>query len=259
MPAYTGGGSSAPTGAAGGDLTGTYPNPTLTAIGAVSAYGSATQIPVVTLDAKGRVTLLSGVTSAPTSFGVVPVRDQLRASNFGLITFGLTGPTGYNSANSLSSQVLFSHPVGFRQGDVITGFAVNIGTAAAGTAPTSLKAVIQSASGGVLYASEEKDNATWIAGTGWRTVAFSISAYTATSTAAHYVGWWCNGTWGTTQLLLRCGSAPGAAADAGPLGANGVTHNVVTGLATLSVGDSPALTAAAQGLRPAYPVGTAVT
>ena len=49
-----------PSGSAGGDLTGTYPNPTLTAAGTAGTYGSASTLPVLTTDSKGRVT---GVTN----------------------------------------------------------------------------------------------------------------------------------------------------------------------------------------------------
>lgn len=65
------GGGGAPTGAAGGDLAGTYPNPTLAAAGTAGTYGDATHVPQITTDSKGRVTgvsliVISGGGGGPT-------------------------------------------------------------------------------------------------------------------------------------------------------------------------------------------------
>jgi hypothetical protein len=57
-------------GAAGGDLTGTYPDPTLVVIGSPAGpFGGAMEAPIVTIDGKGRVTALSSTPITGTSPG----------------------------------------------------------------------------------------------------------------------------------------------------------------------------------------------
>jgi hypothetical protein len=115
----TGGGGGAPTGAAGGDLAGSYPNPTLTTSGVTAgAYGSATQVPVVTVNAKGLVTTMGLATlSAPSSFATI------------------TGTASYAQLPIEVQQVPISFPF---SGKPATGAIVNVPMAMALTIPAGL-------------------------------------------------------------------------------------------------------------------------
>lgn len=88
-----GGGGGAPSGPAGGDLTGSYPNPVLGPSGvSAGVYGSTTQIPVLTLDSKGRVT--SVTTATPPTGPAGPT--------------GATGPAGSNGTNGTDGKTILN-------------------------------------------------------------------------------------------------------------------------------------------------------
>lgn len=130
--------SRAPTGSASGDLAGTYPGPTLAAAGpgATGPLGGATVAPIVTIDAKGRVTALSSATIT----GVVPSAHATSHKTGGSDAIKLdelSAPTDITTLNASASAHGLLPKLSNASTDFLNGtgaFSVPPGAAAAASA-----------------------------------------------------------------------------------------------------------------------------
>lgn len=86
-----------PAGPAGGDLTGNYPNPQLVVLSSLvpGSYGSSSQIPVFTVDNKGRVTSIS---TAPVSISHILAGGDLTGAYPNPALVNVMTPGSYGSA-----------------------------------------------------------------------------------------------------------------------------------------------------------------
>jgi hypothetical protein len=121
-------GGAPPTGSASGDLTGTYPGPTLAAVTTAQTLGSATKSVTVTIDAKGRVTAMTENTITATDATKLPLAGGTMTGTLVLRTGSATA--GTSPLKFVSGSLMTAPEIGaleFLTDDLL--FTISTGTA----------------------------------------------------------------------------------------------------------------------------------
>lgn len=174
-----------PGGTAGGDLTGSFPNPTLAAIlSAGGPTGSATVAPIITYDTKGRLTAVSSATITP-AIGSVTGLGTGVATALGLNIGSAGAPVLFNGAGGTPSSLTLTNASSF---PFATGGTGQVPLANGGTA-----ANLTASNGGIFYST----------GSAGAILAGTATARQMLQSGASTLPAWSTTTWPATTTINR--------------------------------------------------------